>query len=249
MKPKEVADFYDNFWQPENQAAQDEHDFYGFQHEAERRLWRLIDTGGGLQDQLLLEIGPGRGRDTEAFARAGARIVAIDVSTRSVELARQRLQAAGLGGRIDAVVADAAQLPFRDGALDVSFSRFTIAHIPLEPLGRELARTLRPGGRAMMVEPLSGNPLVRLYRRLAASGCRETAPRYVSLGDLDKMAELFPRGWRHRELYLISVGALALRGTPLFWPVATLLQAIDLPLSMWAPLRRLCWVVVAELRR
>jgi SAM-dependent methyltransferase len=171
------------------------------------------------------------------------------VSIRSVELARERLRNAGLGDRIVAVVADAANMPFKDASFDATFSRFTIAHIPLEPLGRELARTLRPGGRALMVEPMRDNPLVRLYRRFAPTGCRETAPRYVSLGDLRRMADLFARGWRHRELYLISIPALALRGTPFYGPVTALLQAVDALLTMWRPLRRFCWVAVVELRR
>jgi hypothetical protein len=103
--------------------------------------------------------------------------------------------------------------------------------------------------RAVLVEPLSGNPLVRLYRRFASTGCRETAPRYVSLGAVRRMAASFPRGWRHREFYLVSVAALALRGTFLFRPVAWLLQLLESPFTAWGPLRGLCWVLVAELRR
>lgn len=246
---REIADYYDRFWSPDNRAIQDEHDFHEFQHQAERALWTLIDQAGGLDGKRLLEIGPGRARDTEAFARAGADVVAIDVSVASVELARERLLAAGLGERLRVVVADAARLPFRDGVFDRSFSRFTIAHVPREPHARELARALRPGGRALLIEPLSGNPLVQLYRRFAPTGCSETAPSYLSLGELRRLARHFPGGWRHRELYLLSVGALALRGTPLFRPLAALLQALDLRLSMLPPLRGLCWVVVAELRR
>ncbi|HEY3108346.1 MAG TPA: class I SAM-dependent methyltransferase [Chloroflexota bacterium] len=249
MSAREIGAYYDRFWAHENEAAQAEHDFGGFQRDAELVLWRFIRGGGGLDGRRLLEIGPGRGRDSEAFARAGARLVVSDVSIRSVELARERLRRAGLGGRVEAVVADAARLPFRDGSFEVSFSRFTIAHIPLQPLAAELARVLRPGGRALMVEPLRDNPLVRLYRRFAPTGCRETAPRYVSLDDLRQMAWHFPRGWRHRDLYLLSIPALALRGTRLFGPVTALLQALERPLTMWSPLRRFCWVVVAELRR
>jgi SAM-dependent methyltransferase len=246
--PGDIARYYDRFWSPENRAAQAEHEFDRFQGRAESALWRMIRQGGGLTGRRLLEIGPGRGRDTEAFARAGARIVAIDVSTVSVELARRRLREAGLGESISAVVADAARMPFRDASFDLTFSRFTIAHIPLRPLGRELARVLRSGGRALMVEPLSRNPLVRLYRRFASSGCRETSPRYASLADLRAIAGDFT-AFRHRELYLVSIAALTLRGTPLFRPIADLLQTIELPLTMLPPLRPFCWVVVAELRR
>ena len=245
----EIGSFYDRFWQPDNAAAQEEHDFRSFQASADRSLAWLIQDGGGLALKTVLEIGPGRGRDTEVFARGGARVVAIDVSVRSIELARERLETAGFGDRIFGVVADAAHLPFREASLDVSFSRFTIAHVDVPAMGAELARVLRPGGRALMVEPLAGNPLVRLYRRLSPTGCRETAPRYVTLGDLRALARLFPGGWRHKGHYLFSVVALALRRTPLHKPLARLLQLIEAPLAGLGPLRGLCWVVVAELRR
>jgi SAM-dependent methyltransferase len=199
--------------------------------------------------KTVLEIGPGRGRDTELFALAGARVVAIDVSIRSVELARDRLVAVGFGDRIFGVVADAAHLPFRDACLDVSFSRFTIAHVDVAAMGGELARVLSPGGRALMVEPLAGNPLVGMYRRLSPSGCRETSPRYITLGALRAIARGFPGGWRHKEHYLFSVASLALRRTPLYRPVAWLLQLLEAPLTGLGPLRNLCWVVVSEMRR
>jgi SAM-dependent methyltransferase len=246
---RDVGEYYDRFWAPENARVQVEHDFGGFQRDAELTLWRFIRDAGGLAGRRLLEIGPGRGRDSEAFARAGARLIVSDVSIRSLELARQRLRQAGLGDQVEAVVADAASMPFREASFDATFSRFTIAHVPLQPLAAELARVLRPGGRALMVEPLRDNPLVRLYRRFAPTGCRETAPRYVSLDELRRMAAHFPGGWRHRDLYLFSIPALALRGTRLFGPVTAVLQTLERPLTMLSPLRRFCWVVVAELRR
>ncbi|TAK25810.1 MAG: class I SAM-dependent methyltransferase [Chloroflexota bacterium] len=246
---RDIGAFYDRFWQPENQAVQDEHDFHGFQDSLEQALAWLLTSEGGLDGRRLLEIGPGRGRDTESFARAGARIVALDVASASVTLARERLRAAGYGDRIDCIVADAANLPFRDGAFDVTFSRFVIAHVDTQRMANELARAIAPGGRAIFVEPLRHNPLVSLYRRFSPTGCRETAPRYISLGDARRMGRLFPRGIRHREFYFFSVAALAARGTALFRPLATILQWLELPLTMWTPLRAFCWVIVAELRR
>jgi SAM-dependent methyltransferase len=244
-----LGEYYDRFWQPENRAAQEQHDFHAFQRSVDRALGWVLHDGGGLALKVVLEIGPGRGRDTEAFARGGARIIALDLSTKSLELARERLTRAGFADRIFCIVGDAARMPFRDRAFDLTFSRFVVAHVDTDALGPELARVLRPGGRAVMVEPLAGNPLVRLYRCFAATGCRETAPRYVSLGAVRRMAASFPRGWRHREFYLFSVVALALRGTPLFRPISWLLQLLELPFTTWGPFRGLCWVLVAELRR
>jgi 2-polyprenyl-3-methyl-5-hydroxy-6-metoxy-1,4-benzoquinol methylase len=58
--------------------------------------------------KTVLEIGCGIGTDTVQFARAGARITAIDLSEQSVNLARQRLEVYGLNA--DVLVADVEQL-------------------------------------------------------------------------------------------------------------------------------------------
>ena len=58
----------------------------------------------------VLEIGCGLGTDTMNFARAGARVTAVDLSSKSLELARQRAEVFGLQDRITFVEANAEQL-------------------------------------------------------------------------------------------------------------------------------------------
>src|SRR5918996_5671341 len=48
----------------------------------------------------VLEIGCGLGTDTMNFARAGAQVTAVDLSSKSLELARQRAELFGLQDRI-----------------------------------------------------------------------------------------------------------------------------------------------------
>ena len=58
----------------------------------------------------VLEIGCGIGTDTMNFARAGAQVTAVDLSSRSLEMARQRAEIYELSERITFVQADAEQL-------------------------------------------------------------------------------------------------------------------------------------------
>jgi len=58
----------------------------------------------------VLEIGCGIGTDTIRFARAGAHVTAVDLSTESVALAQQRARLLGLEDRITFYVADAERL-------------------------------------------------------------------------------------------------------------------------------------------
>src|ERR1700676_1986097 len=58
----------------------------------------------------VLEIGCGIGTDTINFARAGADITAVDLSERSIEIARHRAEIFGLQDRIRFIRANAEEL-------------------------------------------------------------------------------------------------------------------------------------------
>lgn len=103
--------------------------------------------------QRVLDIGCGGGREAIPMARAGFRLVALDVSLAMVRAATAR--AATRGVSFKAVVASAAALPFRPGAFDgVAMLGQVIAHIPGRSgrIGalRAAWQALRPGGTLVM---------------------------------------------------------------------------------------------------
>lgn len=61
-------------------------------------------------DKRVLEIGCGIGTDTINFARAGARVTAVDLSEESIAIARQRARIFGVDDRITLYAADAERL-------------------------------------------------------------------------------------------------------------------------------------------
>ncbi len=80
----------------------------------------------------VLEIGCGIGTDTINFARAGARVTAVDLSEKSLELARRRAEIFGLADRIDFRGADAEMLSdaIRPEPYDLVYSFGVIHHTP-----------------------------------------------------------------------------------------------------------------------
>src|SRR2546428_10546086 len=58
----------------------------------------------------VLEIGCGLGTDTVNFARAGASVTVVDLSSKSLGLARERIRVYGLADRVAFVEADAERL-------------------------------------------------------------------------------------------------------------------------------------------
>jgi 2-polyprenyl-3-methyl-5-hydroxy-6-metoxy-1,4-benzoquinol methylase len=119
---------------------------------------------GDLHDRSVLEYGCGLGTLTVVLARSGARVTAIDLSPASVEVARRRAEVNGVADRIEFVIASGEALPFPDASFDVAVGKAVLHHIDPHEGARELARVLRPGGRATFSEPLGTNPLLVFAR-------------------------------------------------------------------------------------
>ena len=122
----------------------------------------LVDAVVAASPRRVLEVGCGWGELAEWIAReTGAEVVAVDLSPRMVELARER--------GIDATVADVQALPFADGKFDLVVAAWMLYHVPDLDRGlAEIARVLRPGGTFVA----STNSRLHLHelRELVGSG-------------------------------------------------------------------------------
>lgn len=97
----------------------------------------------------VLEIGCGIGTDTVNFARHGARVTAVDLSEKSLAIARQRAEILGLSDRITFVHANAEELSAAVPVepYDLVYSFGVIHHSPHpDRILAELRRYLPPGG-------------------------------------------------------------------------------------------------------
>jgi SAM-dependent methyltransferase len=91
-------------------------------------------------------------------SRHGAYAYGIDISPPTVSRAR----AAFAPGALRSAVSDIRNLPFRDGCFDVVYSMGTIEHFDeTERAVAEIARVLRPGGRAIVGVPNRHDPFLR----------------------------------------------------------------------------------------
>lgn len=94
----------------------------------------------------VLEVGCGMGTHAAMLAGAGARLKAVDLTERAVEVTRRRLEMSGLRGSVER--ADAEHLPFADNSFDFVWSWGVIHHShSMETCLAEITRVLRPGGR------------------------------------------------------------------------------------------------------
>ena len=78
----------------------------------------------------VLEIGCGIGTDTINFARAGAIVTAIDLSSESLKLAKQRAAVFGVADRITFMQGNAESLPLFGEQFDLIYSFGVLHHTP-----------------------------------------------------------------------------------------------------------------------
>ncbi len=97
----------------------------------------------------VVEIGCGNGRMTQSIAKNFKKVYAIDISSRMIDLARQRL--AGLGN-IEFLVSDGSKLPVQNDIADLVFSYIVFQHFPgvkmIEENLKEIKRILKNDGTA-----------------------------------------------------------------------------------------------------
>jgi SAM-dependent methyltransferase len=98
----------------------------------------------------VLDIGCGNGYVLSRYARQGAEVHGVDLTSTAVELSRKRFELEGMAGSF--TVNDGTGLPYPDGYFDIVCSMGVLHHIPDPgPVVEEMHRVLRPGGRIIVM--------------------------------------------------------------------------------------------------
>lgn len=132
----------------------------------------------------VLEVGSGIGELADRIKNElGASVCAVDISPRMVALTAER--------GIDAIVADAQELPFDDCRFDCEVAAWVLYHVPdLDRAVGELARVLKPGGR-LVASTVGEENLSELWEAIG-----DTSTRTFSFGatnGADVLERHFPR--------------------------------------------------------
>ena len=111
------------------------------------REWARFEAYGG---KRVLEIGCGAGTDFCEFARGGAYVTGVDITTAAIDLTSRRLDAEGLTGRV--IRYDGRRLPFEAASFDLVYAFGVLHHTPfMDDLLADIYRVLAPGGELKMM--------------------------------------------------------------------------------------------------
>lgn len=199
------------------------------------------------RDARVLEYGCGPGSSSFLLARNGASVTGIDLSEVAIEQARGRAKEEGLE-RIRFLEMNAEDLDFPDDSFDLVCGSAILHHLDLEQAYSELSRVLKPGGRAVFVEPLGHNPAINLYRRLTPK-IRTEDEHPLLMRDLRAAERYFGRV-DGRFFQFATFLAVPFRAFGFSRQMRLVLDRIDAAMFTWIPVtRRLAWQVVVEFSR
>ncbi len=127
---------------------------------------RVVDLATGTGDLALMI----------ARLHPDAEVIGSDPSNRMLEVGAEKVERAGLTGRVRLERGDAQALPYEDNSFDGCCMAFGIRNVPdREAALSEMARVTKPGGRVAVLE--LGEPSVGWLSPLARFHVRKVIPR------------------------------------------------------------------------
>jgi ubiquinone/menaquinone biosynthesis C-methylase UbiE len=197
-----------------------------------------------MPQKRLLDYCCGEGDTSIQAAKVGAKVTGIDISPRSIEIAREKAKEQGVV--VDFRVMDAENTDFGSATFDMVVCNGVLHHLDLTTAYREIARILKPDGMVIALECLGHNPLINWYRRRTPY-LRSPDEHPLHIEDVELARQYF-RDVRVRYFNLATLAAAPLWKTPLFRPVAALLAGVDALLLRAPVIQRQAWMVGMLLR-
>lgn len=158
---------------------------------------------GDLTSKRILDLGCGLGDATIYFAQKGAVAEAVDISPEMIELVKHFAKKRGVSKNVKAMVMTAENLQFADESFDFVYGNGVLHHVEFIKVAGEIKRVLKKNGKAFFVEPLSYNPIIGVYRKIA-NKVRTLDEKPMSFGDIEMFCQGFARS-SHKEFHLFTL--------------------------------------------
>ena len=214
-----------------------------------RFFWDLIGDVSGLK---VLDFGCGDGWVSILLAKAGARLWGIDLSGELIKKANKWAKDEGLSARICFNKMPGENLTFTDNFFDLILGSAILHHTDINLAITSIFRVLKPGGRAIFIEPLNQNIFLRIWRRVTPWR-RSPTERALTNKDLEFIQGIFNR----TKYNFFGFTSIFSEGLILLLPknkslvfINALLEKLDsMILRLFPSLGKYSAVVVLELRK
>lgn len=161
---------------------------------------------GNLRGKHILEYGCGLGEIATLLAKCGALVTTFDLSPKSILITRQRARLNNTDCNIRLAVAAGENIPYADESFDFIFGRAILHHLEADLGWSEISRVLKPGGKAVFVEPMGMNPVLNFVRDHVPYPSKKPrgADHPLTYEDIHTWGKGF-REFTYREIQLLSM--------------------------------------------
>jgi ubiquinone/menaquinone biosynthesis C-methylase UbiE len=227
------------------------HDFYSIGG-MQRVLEDFEKATGDIRGKTVLDFGCGDGARAIEYAKRGADVYAFDIAAEYIKIVSQNAEAAGVGSRVHPAVMPAEHLTYPDQTFDLVLGVAILHHTDVALVEQEIARVLKPGGRALFIEPLDHNPFLKLFRALTP-GRRTPTEQPMSITQIRTFMSHF-QGGTTRGYYLTSIFPCGLYwatgNKALFDITMAMTEAVDRWTLRLLPFtQRYCWMTMFDVTR
>jgi len=143
---------------------------------------------GDLKGKSVLDVGCGFGEFAIYAAVKGANSVALDLSANMLLKVQEIAKDNGVS--VETCHADSDYLELGDRQFDVIYCGNLLHHVDVNATMKLLSRHLKPGGKFVSWDPLKYNPVINIYRVIAAA-VRTDDEHPLGVDDVDKIRGYF----------------------------------------------------------
>lgn len=211
-----------------------------------RKSWGFISNflTEDCSGKRILDYCCGNGEVVLYLGKQGARAVGIDISSTSIQNAKEKAEKQGLANQTSFLVMDAENLNFEENYFDLILCNGVLHHLDIKRAYPELARVLKPNGKIICAEPLIYNPIFQLYRKMTPHlRTKWEAEHILSKKEIDMAKEHFGKV-ETNFFHLAVLGAVPFRRLPGFNFILRLFEAADSVLLKIPVLKWLSWQIV-----
>ncbi len=232
---KEAEKYLLNF--DEKLFLYDENEFFPQRH---KFFYSLLED---VKSKHILDCCCGCGFTSVKLAKRGALITGIDISPMMIKVAKKNAEFNNVSKSINFKAMSVQDMSFDDNTFDYVVSLVGLHHLNLEMAGKEIRRVLKPGGKAIFLEPRIPFRWIMVFRSLIPKICDES-PGGGSLSDKEVYG--FSHNFSNHKIYYFQLLSKLLK-MPFLNRFPTIIYKLDSLLINKIPIsRKFCWAFVLE---
>jgi 2-polyprenyl-3-methyl-5-hydroxy-6-metoxy-1,4-benzoquinol methylase len=176
---------------------------------------------GNIYSQRILEIGCGQGWLSMKLAKEGAIIHGIDISGETIKTANSDAERQGIQNAMFSKMS-IEDLKFEENIFDIVIGSAILHHTDIHRSIENIHKVLKPGGRAIFVEPLNENIVLKIWRMLTPWR-RSPTEKALLKNDLEYMRAVFPSA----IFYYFGFISILSAGLLIYFRNSTLIQKVN----------------------